>query len=53
LHISRRYAKKFQPREEGEQGGVTGYIRMDEPSRELEEIINVLWLSGTRMYRIF
>jgi hypothetical protein len=53
LHISRRYAKKFQPREEGEQGGVTGYTRMDEPAEELSEVIDVLWLSGTRMYRIF
>ncbi|KAI0439341.1 hypothetical protein F4803DRAFT_50009 [Xylaria telfairii] len=45
LHISRRYVKKFgipDPVDE-----VIGYESMDEVCRDLEEVIDVLWFSGT------
>ena len=48
LNVSRRYAKKFQPMEEGED--VKGYISMSEVAKDLGEIIDVVWLSGTRMF---
>lgn len=48
LHISRRYAKKFEAPEEGDT--VIGYVSMNEVAKDLSEIIDVLWLSGTRMY---
>jgi hypothetical protein len=47
LHISRRYTKKFQPPEQGEE--VHGYESMTEAAKDLGEVIDVLWLSGTRM----
>jgi hypothetical protein len=47
LHISRRYTKKFQPPEEGED--VHGYESMSDVSKDLGEMVDVLWLSGTRM----
>ena len=46
LHISRRYTKKFQPQEEGDT--VHGYESMREPAKDLGEVLDVLWLSGTR-----
>jgi len=45
LHISRRYTKKFQPQEEGDI--VHGYESMREPAKDLGEVLDVLWLSGT------
>ena len=47
LHVSRRYTKKFQPPEEGEE--VHGYESMSDVSKDLGEVVDVLWLSGTRM----
>src|SRR6266536_5163049 len=47
LHISRRYTKKFQPPEEGE--NVHGYQSMVDVAKDLSEVVDVLWLSGTRM----
>jgi hypothetical protein len=47
LNISRRYAKKFQPREDDD---VMGYENMTEVSKDLGEIIDVVWLSGTREF---
>src|ERR1700709_1235008 len=47
LHISRRYTKKFQPPEPDED--VHGYQSMSEASKDLGEVVDVLWLSGTRM----
>jgi len=47
LHVSRRYTKKFQP--EDEAGEVHGYESMSEVARDLGEVVDVLWLSGTRM----
>jgi hypothetical protein len=46
LHISRRYTKKFQPPEEGED--VHGYDNMADVCKDLGEVVDVLWLSGTR-----
>lgn len=47
LHISRRYTKKFQPPVEGED--VHGYESMADVCNDLSEVVDVLWLSGTRM----
>ena len=47
LIVSRRYAKKFQPMEEGDE--VKGYVSMSEVAKDLGDIIDVVWLSGTRM----
>jgi hypothetical protein len=46
LCISRLYTKKFQPAEPGDE--FTGYSSIREVCRELGEIVDVLWLSGTR-----
>ncbi|ESZ94457.1 hypothetical protein SBOR_5175 [Sclerotinia borealis F-4128] len=45
LHISRRYTKKFADAAEG--NTVTGYVSMKEVAKDISEIIDVLWLSGT------
>lgn len=46
LHVSRRYTKKFQPAEPGDE--VTGYTSIRDACRDMSEIVDVLWLSGTR-----
>lgn len=46
MHVSRRYTKKFQLAEPGDD--VTGYSCIKDICNELGEIVNVLWLSGTR-----
>lgn len=48
LNVSRRYAKKFQPRQGDD---VMGYESMTEVSKDLCEIIDVVWLSGTREFQ--
>lgn len=48
LHISRRYTKKFQGEELGVDGDVAGYGNMREVCKDLNEILDVLWRSGTR-----
>jgi hypothetical protein len=52
LGVSRRYTKKFQPVEDQEVGGagkaVGGYTSMRQVCLDLSEIVDVLWLSGTR-----
>ncbi|QSZ33312.1 hypothetical protein DSL72_002900 [Monilinia vaccinii-corymbosi] len=45
LHVARRYTKKFEDHEEGD--SVTGYVSMKEVAKDLSEVIDVLWLSGT------
>lgn len=47
LHISRRYTKKFQLADPAED--VHGYESMNEAAKDLGEVVDVLWLSGTRM----
>jgi len=44
-HIERRFARKFVPPQDGL---VHGYISMTEVSKDLGEVVDVLWLSGTR-----
>ncbi len=46
LVVSRRYAKKFQPMEEGDD--VKGYVGFGEVSKDLGGVVDVVWLSGTR-----
>jgi len=50
LHVSRRYTKKFQPHQDGE--NVHGYTSMSEVSKDLGEVVDVLWLSGTPSLQI-
>ncbi|KAI0973902.1 hypothetical protein F4678DRAFT_390696 [Xylaria arbuscula] len=45
LHISRRYVKKFGIPDPADE--VTGYESMEEVCRDLEEVVDVLWFSGT------
>jgi hypothetical protein len=47
--VSRRYAKKFQPpREDGEKEEAVGYTSMREVCKDLGDMVDVLWISGTR-----
>ncbi|KIN05711.1 hypothetical protein OIDMADRAFT_154136 [Oidiodendron maius Zn] len=50
LHISRRYTKKFQPADPAEE--VHGYECMNEAAKDLGEVVDVLWLSGTPSLQI-
>lgn len=53
LHISRRYVKKFQVPESVEGGDgetVAGYGGFEEVEKDLDEVVGVLWLSGTREF---
>ncbi|KAF7552363.1 hypothetical protein G7046_g7436 [Stylonectria norvegica] len=50
LNISRRYVKKFGNPEPGDT--VVGYKAFGEVCRDLDAIVNVLWLSGTPMLQI-
>ncbi|KAI1306160.1 hypothetical protein F5Y03DRAFT_394707 [Xylaria venustula] len=45
LHISRRYVKKFGIPDPADE--VTGYESMEEVCRDLEEVVDILWFSGT------
>lgn len=49
LNTSRRYVKKFGQPELGD--SVVGYTSFSEVCKDLDSVINVLWLSGTRTYR--
>jgi hypothetical protein len=46
LRVSRRYTKKFQPLQPD--SDLQGYHSMREICKDLGEIVDVLWLSGTR-----
>jgi hypothetical protein len=48
LHVSRRYTKKFQPPVETEE--VHGYDSMIDICKDLGEVIDVVWVSGTRIF---
>ncbi|CAJ2502990.1 Uu.00g103840.m01.CDS01 [Anthostomella pinea] len=50
LHISRRYVKKHGIPDPADL--VSGYKGMDEVCRDLEEVIDVLWFSGTPSLQI-
>ncbi|KAJ8129808.1 hypothetical protein O1611_g3820 [Lasiodiplodia mahajangana] len=45
LHISRRYVKKFGIPDPADE--VTGYESMEEVCCDLDEVVDVLWFSGT------
>ncbi|KAI1438436.1 hypothetical protein GGR50DRAFT_691300 [Xylaria sp. CBS 124048] len=45
MHISRRYVKKFGIPDPADE--VTGYESMDEVCHDLDEVVDVLWFSGT------
>jgi hypothetical protein len=47
LHVSRRYTKKFQPPEPGDE--VTGYQNICDACKDLGDVVDVLWLSATRI----
>ena len=49
-HVERRYARKFIP---PQNGLVQGYVSMTEVSKDLGEVVDVLWLSGTRSSLFF
>ena len=50
LYVSRRYTKKFQPPEAGDE--VVGYRNICDVCKDLDEIVDVLWLSGTRRFSL-
>ncbi|KAH9885716.1 hypothetical protein F4778DRAFT_760267 [Xylariomycetidae sp. FL2044] len=50
MHISRRYVKKHGIPDPADE--VTGYESMDEVCRDLEQVIDVLWFSGTPSLQI-
>ncbi len=47
MNVTRRYVKKFGIPEPGDD--VVGYKTFGELCRDVDGIVNVLWLSGTRM----
>ena len=46
LHISRRYVKHFAIPDPSDE--ITGYKSMAELCKDLNDVINIIWLSGTR-----
>lgn len=51
MYIQRRYVKKFQPRRPGDD--VAGYRAVGELCGDLEALLNIIWLSGTRKDTFF
>lgn len=52
LTISRRYEKRVQvvsPTGLKAEGEVLGYRKFDEAALDLEAVIDVVWITGTRM----
>ncbi|KAI1442593.1 hypothetical protein F5Y02DRAFT_242078 [Annulohypoxylon stygium] len=50
MHISRRYVKKHGIPDPADE--VTGYESMDQVCKDLEEVVDVLWFSGTPSLQI-
>ncbi|KAI0880636.1 uncharacterized protein GGS22DRAFT_174404 [Annulohypoxylon maeteangense] len=50
MHISRRYVKKHGIPDPADE--VTGYDSMDEVCKDLEDVVDVLWFSGTPSLQI-
>ncbi|CAI4215022.1 unnamed protein product [Parascedosporium putredinis] len=50
MQVSRRYVKKFGTPEAGEE--LTGYQDFSQLCKDLDAVINVLWLSGTPSLQI-
>lgn len=46
MHTSRRYVKKFGQADPGDD--LVGYKSFSEVCKDLDGVVNVLWLSGTR-----
>jgi Subunit 11 of the general transcription factor TFIIH len=52
MHINRRYVKKYGLVEPGDE--VVGYQSMGQLCKDLEGVIDIVWLSGTREFtRLF
>lgn len=51
MQVARRYVKKFGEPEPGDE--VVGYTRFAELCSDLDAIVNVLWLSGTRKIALY
>lgn len=52
LEISRRYEKRFNVGFEGEPALTTdgvGYESFDQVAKDLENVVDIVWVSGTRM----
>jgi hypothetical protein len=50
LKIQRRFAKRGSDSDGGNQGvEATGYKSFSEPAKDIETLIDLIWLSGTRM----
>ncbi|KAJ4392426.1 hypothetical protein N0V85_007066 [Neurospora sp. IMI 360204] len=50
LHISRRYVKHFAIPDPSDE--ITGYKSMAELCKDLDDVINIIWLSGTPSLQI-
>lgn len=46
MYIQRRFVKKFQPRWAGDD--LAGYKSVGELCKDVEALLNIIWLSGTR-----
>lgn len=54
LEVSRRYEKRFNAGLEGEHGLTIddlGYGSFDQVAKDLEYLVDIVWVSGTRMLR--
>jgi len=49
LRITRRYAKKFS-NESRDQDDTPGYTTFDDFAADVEPLVNIVWISGTRKY---
>ena len=50
LNVSRRYVKKFSGSDPDD--GVAGYTSFIEVAKQLEEVVDMLWRSGTRKWNM-
>lgn len=50
MQVARRYVKKFGDPAEAQGDEVVGYTRFADLCADLDAIVNVLWLSGTREF---
>ena len=48
MQVTRRYAKKFS-KEKGRHDEAPGYDNFAQCVEELETVVNIVWISGTRM----
>lgn len=50
LMIQRRYAKREEEPREAETDPDVGYTKFSQPAYDIEKLVNLIWISGTRMY---